>query len=109
MAKLIAFLKAASHLDPEQFRDHYENSHVPLVLEIMPGIIDYRRNYLPSPVLGFDVVTEIRFADRDALDKAMRLATAYPGGDRIAEDEARFLDREATLIVFPDEAGGPTT
>jgi len=42
--KLMAFLKAARGLSRERFVDHYETRHVPLVREIMPGIIDYRRS-----------------------------------------------------------------
>jgi uncharacterized protein (TIGR02118 family) len=105
--KLMAFLKAAPGLSREQFVDYYETRHVPLVKGIMPGIIDYRRNYLAEAVGGFDVVTEVWFEDREVFEHAMRLATSEPGAARIAEDEANFLDRSATVVAFPDEQGGP--
>jgi len=105
--KLMAFLKAAPSLSRERFVDHYETRHVPLIREIMPGIIDYRRSYLAEAVGGFDVVTEIWFEDRDSFEHAMDLATSGAGAARIAEDESNFLDRSATVVAIPDERGGP--
>ena len=105
--KLMAFLKAAPGLSREQFVDHYETRHVPLIREIMPGIIDYRRSYLAEAVGGFDVVTEIWFEGCDSFEPAMKLAASEAGAARIAEDESNFLDRSATVVVFPDERGGP--
>ena len=105
--KLMAFLKAAPGLSRERFVDHYETRHVALIREIMPGIIDYRRSYLPEAVGGFDVVTEIWFDSRDSFEHAMGLATSEAGAARIAEDESIFLDRSATIVAFPDERGGP--
>ena len=104
--KMIAFLKAKEGMSRAAFIAHYETSHVPLALSIMPGIIDYRRNFLPESVGGFDVVTEIWFADQAAFDKAMALATQAPGGDLIAEDEERIFDRSKTRVCVVEERGG---
>jgi len=105
--KLMAFLKASPHLSREEFVAYYEGRHVPLIREIMPGIVDYRRSYLPQAVGGFDVVTELWFNDRDSFDRAMALAMSSSGAARIARDEENFLDRSATVITLPDERGGP--
>jgi len=106
--KLMAFLKATPGMDRSRFARYYEEKHAPLILEIMPAIIDYRRNYLPQSVAGFDVITEIWFEDRASFDAAMAVATAHPASELIASDEANFLDRAATVVVLPEEHGGPT-
>lgn len=105
--KLVAFLKAAPGLTWDEFVDYYEDHHVPLIREVMPGITDYRRSYLPEPVGGYDVLTEIWFAERETFDRAMALATTGEGAERIARDEEKFLDRSATQFSIVDERGGP--
>lgn len=105
--KFLAFLKAKAGIPRERFIEYYETRHVPLILDVMPGVVDYRRNYLPEGTAGFDVVSEIWFADRDALSRATALATAPAAARRIAEDEENFLDRTASVFSFPDERGGP--
>ena len=55
--KMMAFLKAREGISRAAFITHYETHHVPLVRSIMPGIIEYRRNFLP------DAVTELRCGD----------------------------------------------
>lgn len=105
--KMMAFLKAREGMSRAAFIAHYETRHVPLALSIMPGIVDYRRNFLPESVGGFDVVTEIWFADQAAFDKAMALASQPPGGDLIAVDEEKLFDRSRTLVRVVEERGGP--
>jgi len=104
MTKLIAFLKSSPRLSREQVIEYYETRHVPLICSIMPGILDYRRNFLSEPVGEFDIVTEVTFADQAAFDTAMAAATAAM--DKIAEDESNFLDNSVTKLVLADERRG---
>jgi len=104
--KMMAFLKAREGISRAAFMAEYEGRHVPLALSIMPGVVDYRRNFLPESVGGFDVVTEIWFADQAAFEKAMALATQPPGSDLIAEDEERIFDRSQTRVCVVEERGG---
>jgi len=104
--KMMAFLKAKKDMSRAAFIAHYETHHVPLIRSIMPGIVDYRRNFLPDSVTGFDVVTEIWFADHRAFDAAMSLARKSPGADLIAEDEERLFDRSQTRVCVVEERGG---
>jgi len=106
--KLLAFLKAMPGMKRSKFEHYYETRHVPLVLRLMPGIVEYRRNYLPEVVAGFDVVTEIWFKDRATMEAAMMIASTGVIGEQIARDEENFLDRSATKVAFPDERGGMT-
>lgn len=104
--KMMAFLKAKEGMSRAAFITHYESHHVPLVRSIMPGILDYRRNFLPDAVTHFDVVTEMWFADQAAFDAAMSLARKSPGADLIAEDEERLFDRSQTQVCVVEERGG---
>src|SRR3546814_11493994 len=78
MLKAVVLLRRKSGLTTEQFIDHYENRHVPLVREVLPSIGRYVRNYLElnslsaarqegdAPTPYFDVITELWFDDEAA-------------------------------------------
>lgn len=110
--KSIALLRRRPDLTYEAFVDYYEHRHAPLILSLLDGIIDYRRNFarfegaFVSPAAApfdFDVVTELWFADRAAYDRAMALATRQDIAARIAADEENFLDRSATRMFLVEE------
>ncbi|HET8613508.1 MAG TPA: EthD domain-containing protein [Sphingomonas sp.] len=110
--KAIALLKRRADLEPHAFIDYYETRHAPLILSLLPGIVEYRRNYadftgaFASPgaaPFDFDVVTELWFADRAAYDRAMAVAARPDIAARIAGDEAHFLDREKTRMFLVEE------
>lgn len=106
MITTIALLKARSGMTYDEFVDHYENRHVPLILSLAPAPSAYSRTYLPPPAersaeADFDVVTRLRFED-DAAREAW-LARVYAPGSGVAEDEARFLDRRRTRSWSVDE------
>jgi uncharacterized protein (TIGR02118 family) len=104
--KMMAFLKSAPGLAREDFVAYYETHHVPLIREVMPGILDYRRTYLPVTTRDIDVVTELWFAHQQAFEQAMAAVSTAGVAERIARDEERFLDRSATVVVVADERGG---
>jgi uncharacterized protein (TIGR02118 family) len=110
--KAVALLRRRADLTREAFVDYYETRHVPLILSLMPGVLDYRRNFVDfagafvSPraaPFDFDVVTELWFADRAAYDAAMAVATREDVAAQIAEDEANFLDRTGTRMFVVEE------
>lgn len=114
MIKAIALLKARAGLPHHDFVDYYETRHVPLIRGLLPEVLDYRRNYLrfegavisegaSSP--DFDVITEMRFADRASFERMMALATRADVAQRIAEDEEHFLDRSRTRMFLVEEHG----
>ncbi len=100
MFKLVAFLTKKDGLAMGAFIEHYEQRHVPLILSLAPAPLRYERRYLERerPLGGkaepvdFDAMTELWFADKDAYRAWMRAI----GDPRVAEDEARFLDRAKT-------------
>lgn len=110
--KSVALLRRRADLTREAFITYYEEHHAPLVLSLLPGIVDYRRNYADfegafvsggAAPFDFDVVTELWFADRDAYARAMAVATREDVAGRIAEDEENFLDRTGTRMFMVEE------
>jgi uncharacterized protein (TIGR02118 family) len=110
--KSIALLRRRADLSPADFITYYEQNHAPLIRSLLPGIVDYRRNFVDfdgafifegAAPFDFDVVTEIWFADRAAYDAAMAVAADPEVARRIAEDEGRFLDRSGTRMFVVEE------
>lgn len=114
MIKTIALLKKKAGLSREAFIHYYETQHAPLMRGLLPGIVDYRRNYLdregafvaPGHPLDFDVVTELRFASRADYDRFLAKAAEPEVARTIAEDEENLFDRSATRMVMVEERGG---
>jgi uncharacterized protein (TIGR02118 family) len=114
--KSIALLRRRTDLSREAFITYYEERHAPLIRSLLPGIVDYRRNFTNfdaayvsegAAPFDFDVVTELWFMDRAAYDAAMAIATRADIAQRIAEDEANFLDRTGTRMFLVDERESP--
>ena len=110
--KVIALLKRRADLTREQFIDYYENRHAPLILEVTPGIIAYRRNFADfegayvfpeAAPFDFDVVTELWYEDRAAYDHAMAVTATPEVWSRIEADEMNFLDRGKTRLFVVEE------
>lgn len=110
--KTIALLKAKPGVSRTEFIAYYETRHVPLVRELMPGIVDYRRNYVQAeggftfvatPPFDYDSVTEIWFADRAAYDAALIAVSQPEAAARLAADEEHFIDRARTRMFVVEE------
>jgi hypothetical protein len=109
--KLFAFLTKRADLSIEAFADYYERRHIPLIAEVAPAPVFYKRRYLTREkslgqrelTVDFDAMTELWFEDRDAYRAWM---AAINRDARVAEDEARFLDRAKTRAYTVEERGG---
>jgi uncharacterized protein (TIGR02118 family) len=107
----MAFLTKREDLDTRAFVEYYENNHVPLIRSLAPTPIGYRRSYLrrgdelnqEDPSIDFDVVTELVFPDRDAFLAWGAQLSRGDGGEQVATDEARFLDRARTRAYIVEE------
>jgi uncharacterized protein (TIGR02118 family) len=123
MPKVIVLVRRNSSLSPEAFRDYYENHHVPLATSYIGEYVEsYRRNY-PTADLSraevdpsrqgdsaaspsYDCITEFSFRDEERM-QAMFAAIAEPEAQAvIAEDEAKFMDRDAMRVLVCEETGG---
>lgn len=110
--KSIALLRRRADLSHAAFVDYYENNHAPLIQSLLPGIIEYRRNFVDragaftsdgAAPFDFDVVTELWWETRADYDAAMAIATAADVAARIAADEANFLDRTGNRMFLVEE------
>ena len=110
--KSIALLRRREGLSHAEFVAYYEELHAPLIRSLLPGIVEYRRNFVDrdgafksedAAPFDFDVVTELWWESRAAYDAAMAVATGDDVAARIAVDEANFLDRTGTRMFLVDE------
>lgn len=108
--KILAFLARKPSLTTEQFIDHYENHHVPLICSLGAPPPTYKRNYLlrdqpllPGDAIAFDVVTEQVFADRAAFESWLAIMRTPGNRERVHEDEARFLDHTRYFAYVVEE------
>ncbi len=111
MFKILAFLTAKEDVDARAFIEHYEESHVPLICELAPAPVVYKRNYLvrgdelnrEDDSIDFDVVTELVFADRAAyLAWSANVGTGV-AGEQVSADEQRFVDQSRTRAYVIEE------
>lgn len=111
MIKAIALLRRKHGLSREQFIAYYETRHAPLIRSLLPGIEDYRRNYVGRTgafesdvaAIDFDSVTEMRFASRASYEAFLARAADPEIARLIAEDEENVFDRAATRMFVVDE------
>lgn len=102
MLKLIVLLKRKRGITHEQFREHWETVHGPLVRRLTPGILRYVQNHPEEPADGIDGVAELWFADREGFEECRRFGTSL-AAEPIHDDEDLFLDRSAMRFMVVDE------
>ena len=113
MFKTVSMFKRHPSLTVEQFKDHYENIHVPLALRNVKGKARrYIRKYpepRPNPMTGmvaepeYDVVMEFWHDDKQAYEAMMASMKASPLLPEIIADEERLFDRPKSRNFFIDE------
>lgn len=110
MIKIVALLKRRTDLTLAEFAEYYEQRHAPLFAEVIPpevehAITHYAQNH--AVALGgrepvWDCVTEIGFRDL----AGMRVWSDWysgPQGAVLREDEEKFMDTSARIVVVTDE------
>ncbi|MDA1076985.1 MAG: EthD domain-containing protein [Proteobacteria bacterium] len=111
MPKLIALIKALPGMNRQAFIEHYETCHAPLVRRLLPMIGDYRRSYVtdhfgqPDNPLGYDVMTELWFANDQDLAAFYTVIRQQEVLAQIRADEAHFLISDATRMIAVEEHG----
>lgn len=116
MIKIIYFLKRKPDITHEEFRAHYEGSHVLLAKKYVGHLLDdYVRNYptfallnpsnippgtTPEPYdIGYDCITEMHVPDQASVEEMTRIFNDPDINPILAEDELRFLDRGKTVMI----------
>lgn len=125
MIKIIYFLKRKEGITHEQFREHYENSHVVLAKKYVGHLMkDYIRNYptfallnpsnhpagtQPEPYdIGYDCITEMHVEDQAAVDEMGRVFNDPAINPILVEDELKFLDREKIVMIMVEVVNNGT-
>jgi len=95
--KLLIFLKRRPGLSRDEFRAYYEGNHVPLCMKYMSGVDRYFRRYLEPasgmPEMEADVITEVWFRHRAALDYVLATAAQDQLPPDVLADEQHLFDR----------------
>lgn len=120
MIKIIFLLKRKPDITHEQFRAHYEASHVMLAHKYIGHLlIKYVRNYptfallnpsevpegtTPAPYdIGYDCITEMYVADQAAVEEMGRIFNDPAINPVLVEDELKFLQRDATVMIMSEQ------
>jgi hypothetical protein len=105
--KLLIFLKRRPGLSHEEFRSYYEGNHVPLCMKYMSGVDRYFRRYLEPasgmPEMEADVITEVWFHSRAALDYVLATAAQDQLPPDVLADEQHLFDRSRSRFCAVTE------
>ncbi len=116
--KILWMLKRKPGTTPTQFREHYERSHAAIARKYVGHLLmGYTRNYQTEAWGGtatdpagfrqrpfdYDCITELVVADEAAFEEMARIFGAPAASAELIEDEHKFLDRWATVMLRCDE------
>ena len=121
MFKVIWLLKRKAGISHEQFRQHYERSHVAMAQHYFGDLlIEYRRNYktetwgggVPTDQAGgfgpfewdYDCLAEWVMPSEDAFEQINRIFADPVIGKAFHDDEEHFLDRDSVILIKCDVA-----
>ena len=110
MIKRIMLLKRKAGLTPEEFRQQYEEVHVPLALNLLPTVRKLVRNYVITTNViptsteepAFDCITEQWFDDMAGF-QAMMDAVAGDAGQSLRHSAGVFVDGSKTVHFLVEE------
>ena len=118
MIAMILLLKRKPGMTREQFRRHYETSHVMLAKKHLGHLFhDYRRHYVGDVIAmrgeevvvngveegAYDVITKIVFKDQAALDEFWRIYAIPEVFAELRADEQAFLDMPTMRVNLCEE------
>ena len=100
--KILLFMKRRPGMSVADFRDYYENRHVPLCLKYASGVSRYVRRYLdPQPhaesgrndELPYDMITELWFDDEKTWRGTVDYLSTATLPEEVVADERNLFDR----------------
>lgn len=86
--------------DPDHFRRHYEETHMPLVRKL-PGVRDLRYDLDVITLAGDRPVFAVFHATFDSME-ALEAALASPEGQATQADVPNYADGGVTILVERD-------
>jgi hypothetical protein len=118
-------MKRRGGLSAEEFREYYNDSHLPFLATVLPSVKDklllHRRNFLAAddPILDIlpqgrvdreatlDAITELYFQSREDAVAVLREFSDPANLDRIEADERRFVSPESIRFYVVDIVESP--
>jgi uncharacterized protein (TIGR02118 family) len=103
--RTLALIKRRADLDRDAFREHYEETHVPLARPLLSGLVRYVRYHVvaePLGELGHDVLTAFWYRDVDAARGVLETMEGE-AGRAVREDELTFMDKPANSFFSVSE------
>ena len=102
MVKIMLLLARRAGTSPDDFAQHLQVTHVPLVMQL-PGLRRLVLNHIQpipdAPPPAWDAIAEDWFDSPDALQAAL----ASPQGQAVNTDAATFLDLSKLHFLVLDE------
>lgn len=125
MKKFMVLLKRKEGTTPEQFRDHYENNHIPLGETFIGHLLTSFSRHYPGTMNDFasddwthgrmgaedagcayDAISIYEFRDDAAVVEMTEILKRPEVSKALSEDENRFLDRPACRMGLCDVIEG---
>ena len=118
MVKLVFCVRRLASVAENDFYDYWLNQHGPLVRSTKEalGICRYVQSHTRHKEMGevaaggrgmkvqaYDGVAELWWENIETLQGALASEAGQAAGAMLAEDEARFIDLEASTIFFTEE------
>lgn len=124
--RILLFIYRKPGMTPGEFKQHYENVHVPLMQKISGPYfpLTHTRRYIqrtrqpdsateakyPATVLSgsqkdfeYDAVSELTFEDEATCKASFTALNSQEIGNQVSEDCALFMDQTKTLMVLLDD------
>ncbi|KAL4898966.1 hypothetical protein BDW74DRAFT_184243 [Aspergillus multicolor] len=103
---ILIFVTRRPDLTPAQFRDHWENNHIPLLQRLSGQSfpLSHTRHYLQHPItalvgdladITYDGFAVVQFASKAAFEEFVPVMSS----PEVVEDEERFTDRSLLKAV----------
>lgn len=96
MIRTLSMLVRRPDITREHFHAHYEETHAPLALPLMKGLVHYVRNHIVETLGGdepfFDTLSEFAYESLDVLDDNIEMLYSERGAE-LRADELTFMDK----------------
>ena len=118
MMKIVFCVKRRLDIPQEDFYDYWLNQHGPLVKSVAEdfSIKRYVQSHTKNVEFGnavssergmkqtgFDGIAEIWWEDFESFQKALNTEAGQAASSLLAEDEAKFIDMEASTLFLTEE------
>ena len=122
---IVAFLWRKSGTTPSEFKAHYENNHIPLLLSLLGPLfpLSHSRVYLqrhskedaavadyqPTVYVGahsdfdYDLFCTLKFEDQHGFEAFYQRMQDPEVAAKIAEDEEKFIERQKLKVAAVQE------